>query len=83
MTFTVVWASAAEQELAALWLKATDRGRLAAMASAIDSQLRVAPQELGESRDRNRRILLHGGLAIVYEIAADDRLVRVLTIWAT
>ena len=64
MTFTVVWAPAAEKELAAIWLAAKDRDRLTAMASVLESLLRVAPQLLGESRDDNRRIILHGGLAV-------------------
>ncbi len=83
MTFTVVWAPAAEKELAAIWLAAKDRDRITAMASVVEGLLRVAPQVLGESRDKNRRIILHGGLAIVYEVALDDRLVRILALWAT
>lgn len=83
MTFTVVWAPAAEKELAAIWLAAKDRDRLTAMASVLESLLRVAPQLLGESRDDNRRIILHGGLAIVYEVVLEDRLVRILALWAT
>jgi plasmid stabilization system protein ParE len=83
MIFTVVWAAAAEHELATIWLNAKDRGRVTAMAHVIDGLLRATPQNLGESRDRGRRILLHGGLAVVYEIVPADRLVRVLAVWAT
>jgi plasmid stabilization system protein ParE len=83
MTFTVVWAPAAEKELAAAWLAAKDRDRLTAMASVLEGLLRVAPELLGESRGDDRRIILHGGLALVYEVALDDRLVRILALWAT
>ncbi len=36
MTFTVVWASVAEKELASIWMTAPDRSVVAAMAAAID-----------------------------------------------
>ena len=81
MTYTVVWSQAAEAELAAVWLAAEDRDQVTAMAAVLDGLLRMHPEALGESRSRNRRILIHGGLAVVYEILPSDSLVRVLALW--
>ena len=82
MTFTVVWASAAEKELASIWMTAPDRSVVAAMAAAIDAMLRAAPLEHGESRGGDRRILIQGNLAVIAEVLVEDRLVRVLAVWA-
>jgi len=83
MTFTVVWGPAAENELAAIWLAAEHPDRITAMSAVIDGLLRTNPEACGESRSRNRRILLQGGLAVMYEVCAEDRMVRVLTVWLT
>jgi plasmid stabilization system protein ParE len=83
MTYTVVWGPAAEDELAAMWLAAQHRDRITAMAAVIEGLLRADPEAIGESRSRNRRILLHGGLAVMYEVCVEDRIVRVLTVWLT
>jgi len=83
MTFTVLWAPAAEDELAAIWLASENRVRITAMAAVIDGLLRTDPEGRGESRSHGRRILLHGGLAVMYEVCAEDRTVRVLTAWPT
>lgn len=83
MTYTVVWGSSAEGELASLWLAAKNRDQVTAMVAVLDGLLRTTPEVLGESRSHNRRILLHGGLAVVYEIIPEDSLVRVLAVWET
>lgn len=81
MTWTVVWTPSAESELAAIWLPARNRAQVTAMVGALDGLLRTTPENLGESRSRNRRILIHGGIAVVYEILPEDGLVRVLAVW--
>lgn len=81
MSFTVLWAPAAEQELAALWLGAPDRRNVSDATNEIDSRLRLAPAEEGESRDFGQRILLVSPLGVTFEVFDDDRIVRVLDVW--
>ena len=78
MRFTVSWIRAAEMELTTLWLESDDRTTLATAANEIDRLLRTCPSEVGESREKNRRILLVRPLGVKYSVSADDRAVRVL-----
>jgi len=79
--YTVVWVRSAEDELAAIWLEATDRHLVTASALDIDARLAVNPGEEGESRDGNLRILIARPLAVTFAVAHADRLVRVLDVW--
>jgi plasmid stabilization system protein ParE len=81
MTYTVVWAPAAEQELAQLWMNIARRRELTQAAREIDSRLRIAPAEEGESRAHGRRILLVPPLGVTFEVFPEDRIVRVLDVW--
>ena len=81
MRFTVSWLRSAEMELARLWLDAEDRATLATAANEIDRLLRSCPLDVGESREKDRRILLLSPLGVKYSVSADDRLVRVLHVW--
>ena len=80
--YTVLWVPAAEAELAELWSTARDRARLATAANEIDLQLRLTPEEQGESRAAGRRILLVAPLGVTFEVLASDRIVRVLDVWS-
>ena len=81
MTHTVVWAESAAEELAAIWLAASDRDVVTAAARDVDEMLRTMPAEAGESRSHGRRILIGGPIAVTFEIRAADRLVKVLDAW--
>jgi hypothetical protein len=81
LKYTVVWVRSAEDELAAIWLGAPDRGLVAAAALDIDARLAVNPGEEGESRDANVRIMIARPLAVSFTIVDADRLVRVLNAW--
>ncbi len=50
-------------------------------AREIDSRLRAAGAEEGESRAHGRRILLVPPLGVTFEIFPEDRIVRVLDVW--
>ena len=56
MTWKVFWLPNAEQELADVWLQATDRSSVSNAALAKDYSLSVDPENLGESRPNERRI---------------------------
>ena len=81
MSYTVVWVPAAEQELAELWMNTARRREVTQAAREIDSRLRLAPAEAGESRAHGRRILLVLPLGVTFEIVPEDRIVRVLDVW--
>ena len=50
-------------------------------ASTIDKFLAFEPEQVGESRTADRRILLEPPLGVIYEVSIPDRTVSVLTVW--
>lgn len=82
MNYTVVWARKARDELAAVWLNATDRGPVANAANSLDRQLGRSPEDMGESRPSGRRIAYCLPLGIQFRILEEDRLVKVLVVWS-
>jgi hypothetical protein len=80
MTFTVTYKPSAEQELADIWINAPDRQAVTNAANRIDRLLRTDPEELGEARDENIRVLVESPLAVQFEIHADDYQVEVLRV---
>jgi hypothetical protein len=81
MNFQVLWDPDAEEELAAIWLGARDRNAITAAAHRIDSSLRVNPEDAGESRAEQQRVLLEPPLGVTFEVSPEDRTVLVLTVW--
>jgi hypothetical protein len=81
MIFTVIWLPATEQELAALWLDATTRSRITVAADNIDRLLRRNADQVGESREKDQRILFEDPLAVLYRVKEQDRLVEVIHVW--
>lgn len=81
--FSVEWIPTAADELATLWLDASPHERRAITGATreIDSLLRVNPENVGESRSEDRRILLAAPLGVTFKIEPDDRKVRVLKVW--
>jgi hypothetical protein len=73
--YTVVWWSAALDELASLWLH--DRAAIAAAADEADRRLAENPTEWGEEVAPGIRSLETGNLRIYFEISQPDRLVSV------
>jgi hypothetical protein len=72
MTYDVDWLPDAEQELAALWLQASDRQAITAAAHAIDQRLKLDPENEGESRPNGRRILHGKPLGIYFRVLPDQ-----------
>jgi hypothetical protein len=81
MNYTVLWMPIAEQRLAAIWTNATDRTDVTRAAHEIDQILRFRPEEAGESRPNDVRILLEKPLGILFTVSPLDRCVSVLTVW--
>lgn len=81
MKFSVSWNSAAETDLADLWLDHPQLQReIADAANRIDSLLRVAPENAGESRVDTVRILVIDPLLVEFNVSADDLRVNVVAI---
>jgi hypothetical protein len=81
MRYQVHWVSEAEAELAAIWLRAGDRNAVTRAADNIDQMLQANPQEVGESRAEERRILLEPPLGVTFTVSPLDRTVLVLAVW--
>ena len=81
MRYTVLWSPDAENDLAAIWLDASDRSAVTAAGNQIDALLRQDAHLQGESRYGRLRILFIPPLAIDFEVIHDDRIARVLTVW--
>jgi hypothetical protein len=80
MKWTVVWRPPTEDNLADLWVDASDRNAISQAADTIDQILRSDPYAFGESRSGNTRILIIEPLAVVYDVLPDDCLVMVTSV---
>lgn len=79
----MIWAAAAEQELADIWLRADDRNVISQAAQAFDRNLRINPTNFGESRAAGNRIGFSYPLGITFRVREQDRQVLILDIWRT
>jgi hypothetical protein len=66
MNFTVLWRPVAEQRLAAIWASASDRNAVTRAAHAIDEALGTDPEQVGESRADDVRILFEEPLGALF-----------------
>ncbi|MGE3809309.1 MAG: hypothetical protein AB7K24_31985 [Gemmataceae bacterium] len=80
MRFTVIWRPSATNELADIWVKATDRRQITETTFAIDQELSVDPESKGEQFDEHRRILIDLPLAVMFTVSEQDRMVAVLQV---
>ena len=81
--FTVEWLQGASPRSARLWINASsgDRVRITTAVRAIDELLESAPEETGELREGNERVLFTFPLGVEIEVYSDQRVVRVLHLW--
>lgn len=79
--FQVEWRPYALNQLAAIWLQASDRDAITRATAAIDARLQRHPEAEGESREQGRRVLFEASLGVLFRIDADKPLVHVLTVW--
>ena len=80
MKFTVVRKPAAERQLANLWLDATDRKALTSASEQLEAALATRPEEIGESRPLDCRLVFVEPLAVTFRVTAADRLVEVVSV---
>jgi hypothetical protein len=81
MNFTVVWTIPALDELARLYNAGPDRAAITAMSNRIDYLLARDPENVGESRAGQTRILIEPPLAVLFEVSLPDCLVTVFAVW--
>jgi plasmid stabilization system protein ParE len=79
--FTVVWTSAAEQDLAAIWMAASDPDAVSQASNTIDFLLVRDPESRGEPSFDTVRILTIPPLGVDFEVQEPDRIVLVLSVW--
>jgi hypothetical protein len=80
--YRVEWVESAVSRLAEAWADA-DAARRAAITGAanhIDEVLSAMPNEVGESRQANRRIIIDDPLAAIYEVDEARGTVTVLDV---
>jgi len=77
---TVVWDDEALKELAAIWVRASDRRAVTTAVALIDEQLSIDPHSTGDELHEGLRALITSPLRIQFEVQTDDRLARVLTV---
>ena len=80
MRFTVTWHPSAEQELAEIWLRATDRSSVTQVANEIDQSLASDPLAHGEEFYGDR-LFVALPLSVTYAVSQQDRTVQILQVW--
>jgi hypothetical protein len=82
--FRVEWLQLALDDLASVWVQAdsTLRQTISTATNLIDSRLRTAPDQQGESRADGERILFIPPLGISFEVDSQQHLVNILHVWA-
>lgn len=65
MNYTVLWTPAAENDLAAVWLKADDRKAMTSAADMIERFLRQNPEGSGKVRFDSVRYLVFPPLGMI------------------
>lgn len=83
MSFQLEWTDDAEQELTRIWLRSRLRSQVTQAASTVERELQRDPNSVGESRDPQRRIILHAPLGFVVEVDELRKHVLVITVWET
>jgi hypothetical protein len=83
IAYQVVWLPSALEELAAIWLAASDRASVTAASHRIDRRLTINPLTEGESRDSEaERIAFEPPLQVLVRVSEYDRMVWVTAVAA-
>jgi hypothetical protein len=81
MKYTVVWLPSALERLAEIWNDGPDRAAITQAANRMDRQLLFDPQNQGEARDDNLRIMIDAPLVVYFTVSELDCLVTVRAVW--
>ena len=83
MSYRVVWMPIALQQLAALWMAASDRNAVTAAGHEIDLVLAAAPNSVGVILFDTVREFLHQSLGVEFEVDVAKGTVYVVSVWDT
>jgi hypothetical protein len=81
MSFTVTWLDEAVEEYILLWSDPRLRESILPAGQRIEAALELSPNDVGESRPDNVRIIFEAPLAAIYEVFLFERQVNILRIW--
>lgn len=81
--YTVVWANAAENELAELWNNSKDRNELTVAADHIDNNLAVDAHLKGVDAGDGLKVISFSVLTAYFTAEPDDRMVKVWAVYQT
>ena len=81
--YRVLWLQSVLNELTAHWLVADSATRQAitAAANTIEQELRDDPEEKGESREEDERVLFAPPLGVTFEVDLHQHIVTILHVW--
>jgi len=80
MKYTVVNAPIADEQLADIWLKATDRQGVSDAFNRIESSLKNDAHLQGRQHPSGWRVMMMPPLVVAFRVSEDDRLVRILSV---
>ncbi len=83
MKYTVVWPDAVQDELADIWIHASDRRAVTMAANQMERELRTDAPLRGRLLRGSRRMLRLPPLLVVFDVSPDDCLVTVLKVLHT
>jgi hypothetical protein len=79
MRYTVIWRDTALQQLANIWMAATDRAAVNHAVDDVDAELSDDPDQKGEDYFGDRYII-NAVMWALYHVYPDDRTVHVLQV---
>jgi plasmid stabilization system protein ParE len=80
MKYTVVWRPSAEDQLAEIWMQASDRQAVTDAANSIERTLRNSPETKGVEFYGDWMIV-EEPLTVVFAVYPDDCRVDILHVW--
>ncbi len=78
--YTVVWHDDAKNQLAEIWMNASDRQSVTLAANAIDRDLAVDTATKGIAVEGDLRQVIVPPLRVLFAVSAPDRMVRILDV---
>jgi hypothetical protein len=80
MRYTVAWLPSAQNVLADIWNRASDRQAVADAANRIDAELRTDAHQKGRPLGGQQRDLRVTPLGVIFTVSPADRLATVLKV---
>jgi hypothetical protein len=80
MRYTVAWHDDAQNQLAEIWMNATDRQSVALAANAIDRHLTDDAATKGIAVEGDLRQVIVPPLRLLFAVSEPDRMVRILDV---